>query len=71
MPTSTSLHRLSGRGAGRGYCWDRGEYDPIVCLSSSAGEQIGQSEHCQAYTWEPEREHKGLVTVAWCEICCQ
>jgi len=22
------------------------------------GEQIDQSEHCQAYTWEPEREHK-------------
>jgi len=32
----------------------------VLCLSSSAGEQIGQSEHCQAYTWEPEREHKGL-----------
>ncbi len=35
-----------------------------LCLSSSAGEQIGQSEHRQAYAWEPEREHKGLVTVA-------
>jgi hypothetical protein len=36
----------------------------VLCLSSSAGEQIGQSEHRQAYAWEPEREHKGLVTVA-------
>ena len=30
----------------------------VLCLSSSAGEQIDQSEHRQAYTWEPEREHK-------------